>query len=123
MVLLLIREVPRPAIMNSDLHLWWGKERMRQMHEEAAKRALVRSLRRPLALALADILIRLGGYVARIGSDPRRHEQLPAAVNRILDARHEQGDPVYFSPSGVPREGRLTGSDTRRVPHDSRLCR
>jgi hypothetical protein len=65
--------------MNGQLHYWWAKERMHVMHDEAARRGLVRGRRRPLSLAVGDLLVRLGGALARRASDHRPHEQLPAA--------------------------------------------
>ncbi len=81
--------------MNGQLHDWWARERMRALHEEAARRALARCLRRPLSLALGDLLMRLGRALARRASGCRRHEQLAAAVNRVVAARHERGLPHH----------------------------
>jgi hypothetical protein len=73
--------------MNSELQYWWASERMNQMHEDAARRALVRSLRKPFSLRVAQALIRLGGRIARRASH-EREERLSAALSRAID-----GDP------------------------------
>lgn len=81
--------------MNGQLHDWWARERMRALHEEAAGRALVRCLRRPLSLALGDLLVRTGRALVRRASGGRAHEQLAAAVNRVVAARHSRRLPHH----------------------------
>jgi hypothetical protein len=78
--------------MNDHLYDWWAEERMRQMQDEAARRVLARCLRRPLALTLGTLLVRLGGALARRAPDHRAPEHLPVAVDRAM---REQGLPHH----------------------------
>jgi hypothetical protein len=77
--------------MNGQLHDWWARERMRDLHDEAARRALVRCLRRPLSLTLGHLLERVGRALARGASSCRPPERLAAALNGALAARHARG--------------------------------
>jgi hypothetical protein len=81
--------------MSGQLHYWWAQERMRQMQEEAATRAVARCLRRPLSIALGDFLVRVGGALARGAPSGRLHDRLAAALNGALTARHERGLPRH----------------------------
>jgi hypothetical protein len=89
--------------MNSQLQYWWARERMKQTHADAARRALVRSLRRPFSLGVAQSLIQLGGRIARRASH-RQEERLSAALSRVLEVRYERSEPVYVVQLGHPDE-------------------
>jgi hypothetical protein len=59
---------------------------MHQIHETAARAALVRSLRTPLSLKLPEAVIRLGWWMARRAPHPEEF-QLATALGRALGAR------------------------------------
>jgi hypothetical protein len=87
--------------MEDLLEYWCASRRMIEMHEDAARRAVVRSLREPLSLRVAQVLIRWGGWIARRASH-RREERLSGALGRGLDVRYERGKPVFAVSLGRP---------------------